>query len=101
MKKTAFTFLVITYWFVGLSLPAYAQFSFTFQKIVDTDTQMPGGPGTFGGPNAFSAPSLDGSVLAFIGHNDGVHGYKAIYVVSGNTFTLVVDTDTPIPGGQD
>ena len=97
MQKAIYIFLSIACSVIWSSHQAHAQQSFTFEKIVDTDTQMPGGPGTFGGSIAFSAPSLDGPHLAFIGHNNGAHGYKAIYVVNNNNFFIVADTSTPMP----
>jgi len=89
---------VIVALLAGLSFPAQASAEFTFEKIAATGMQMPGSSYTFGA-YAFSAPSLDGDQLAFIGAENGGHGFTAVYIVNGNAFDIIADTDTPIPGG--
>ena len=103
MNKIIFIFFIIASWAVGFSFPARADF--TFEKIIDSDTIMPGGPGgTFVVPNAFTEPSLqrpspgEPYSMAFIGA--GALGYQAVYVVNEGVLNNLVDTGTLMPGND-
>jgi hypothetical protein len=67
--------------------------TFEFQKVVDTNTPIPGGTGSFIG---FDPPSLDRRNLAFRGLGSSQEG---IYISVGNKLRVVADSNTPIPGG--
>lgn len=74
--------------------------SFTFEKIVDTNTSIPGGPGTF--QSFGSGVSLDNGNVAFEGTNGlpGEQGFRrGIYTNIAGRLNVVADTDTPIPDG--
>ena len=65
--------------------------TFTFTKIADTSTPVPGGAGSF---SSFSEPALDGGDVAFFSFQNGI--YKSI----GGSLAVVADSNTPIPGGS-
>jgi len=67
-----------------------------FVKIVDTDTAIPGGTGTF---THFPGPyqSTDGQGAAFVGSGDSQTG---VYVWKDGTLSVVADLGTAIPGGS-
>lgn len=87
---------------IGLSLSLLAggkaaAISFTFEKIVDTNTPIPGGTGTF---RSLDAPSLDNGNVAFAGFGGGRNFVQSgIYTNIGGALNVVADTNTPIPGG--
>ena len=86
-------FLVVALFVVGAAAPAPAQFTFT--KIADTSTTIPGGSGAFVG---FAAPSVSGTTVAFLGVGSG--GQAGIYTgTGGGTVARVADLTTDIPGG--
>jgi len=67
--------------------------SFTFTKVADENTAIPGGTGTFTG---FSDPFLDGGNVIFLAV--GSNGQEGIYTDLGGLHA-VADTSTAIPGG--
>jgi hypothetical protein len=84
-------FLVI----LTIPKPAYSGIgTFTFRKVADTNTPIPGGVGNF---LSFTVPSIDFGDVAFFGN--GLSGQGGVYISSGGTLNVVVDTSTPIPGG--
>ena len=74
-----------------------APLEFTFTKIADTNTPIPGGTGTFTGFGV--APSIDGGDVAFIGFGDPGFTALGIYSTVGGTLGVVANLNTPIPGG--
>jgi hypothetical protein len=62
--------------------------------IVDTDTGVPGGTGTF---VSLSTPSLDAGDVAFWALDD--NSGEGIYTDAGGTLRVVANESTPIPGG--
>jgi PEP-CTERM motif len=86
---------------IGLcfSLIAIAQAnaaSFTFTKIADTNTAIPGGTGNFI-DFGNGAPSLDNGNVAFWGAGTGQQ--QGIYTNVGGILNVVADRNTAIPGG--
>ncbi|HAX78551.1 MAG TPA: hypothetical protein DCY88_22640 [Cyanobacteria bacterium UBA11372] len=65
--------------------------SFTFSKIVDTNTPMPGGGGNF---TFLNIPVIDNGIVAFAGQGSNQQG---IYTNAGGMLQTVVDTNTPVP----
>jgi len=70
--------------------------SFTFTKIADTSTLIPGGTGTF---TTFNDPSLNQGNLAFLGRGNGEQ--EGIYTRIDNTLNVVANRNTFIPGRQE
>lgn len=64
-------------------------------RVVDRNTPIPGGNGTFTGG---FRPALSGGNVAFRG--DGSAGQEGIYLFEGGALTRVADLNTPIPGGN-
>ncbi|NIA07447.1 MAG: PEP-CTERM sorting domain-containing protein [Actinobacteria bacterium] len=89
--KRAFVILVSTMFLVAPGLAEAA--TWTFTKVVDTSTAIPGGGGNF---TDFYAPSFDAGDVAFNG--DGV-SKSGIYTYIGGSLATVSDTSSPIPGG--
>ncbi len=74
-----------------------APLEFTFTKIADTSTPIPGGTGTF---TAFGQrPSIDGGDVAFQGSGDPSFTQQGIYSTVGGPLGVVADRNTAIPGG--
>jgi len=74
---------------------------FTFKRIVDTNTAIPGGSGNF---ISFtdSFVSVDQGDVAFdaiIGTDDSGGPASGIYTYIGGNLGKVADLDTPLPGG--
>jgi hypothetical protein len=68
---------------------------FTFTKVADFDTLLPGSAGMFGG-NEGAPPALDAGRVAFWTYTDVGEG---VYVATvGGDLTRVADTTTTIPG---
>jgi hypothetical protein len=67
-------------------------------RIVDENTLVPAGTGTF---TAFGDPFYDGTSVAFLGEASAAPaGYQlGIYKVVDDQLTVVADLDTPIPDG--
>ena len=68
---------------------------FTFTKIVDTDTPVPGGTGTF--HNVRSARMDQQENVVFLGVDDA--GQDGVYLAKDGTIGVIANTSTPIPGG--
>ncbi|MDA2921158.1 hypothetical protein MYX76_16985 [Desulfobacterota bacterium AH_259_B03_O07] len=85
-------FLVI----LTIPKPAYSGImgTFTFRKVADTNTPIPGGTGTF--LFFLHVPSLDGGNVAFRGF--GTSDQQGIYTDIGG-LSVVADKSTMIPGG--
>jgi hypothetical protein len=67
---------------------------FTFTKVLDTDTLLPGSAGLYGGTEG--PPAIGGGRVAFWAYNDIGEG---VYTATINgILTRVADTTTPIPG---
>ncbi|HYO14060.1 MAG TPA: choice-of-anchor tandem repeat NxxGxxAF-containing protein [Thermoanaerobaculia bacterium] len=85
----------------GLALSTVASLAaaqtVTFRKIVDTETPVPGGTGTFGGVAPFRGIALRGGQVAFQGED--ADGHSGIYVAGGGALRKVADENTPMPGG--
>jgi hypothetical protein len=66
--------------------------------MVDENTLVPGGSGTF---TAFGDPFYDGTTLAFLGEASAPPAsYQlGIYRIVGDQLTVVADLNTPIPDG--
>lgn len=71
--------------------------SFTFEKIVDTSTPIPGGTSTFKGFD-FVELSLDNGDMAFAAGNDQ-KGIGGVYTSIAGELNVVADMNTSIPGG--
>ncbi|MDA2921278.1 hypothetical protein MYX76_17600, partial [Desulfobacterota bacterium AH_259_B03_O07] len=72
--------------------PAYSGIgTFTFRKVADTNTPIPGGTGTFTG---IGVPSLDGDNVVFQGF--GTSEQQGIYTDIGG-LSVVADKSTMIP----
>ncbi len=67
----------------------------TLSKIVDPNTSIPGGSGSF---NGFFNHAISGTNVVFLG--SGVGGQNGIYLFNGTALSKVVDLNTPIPGGS-
>jgi hypothetical protein len=65
-------------------------------KVADTHTDIPGGVGMF--TRFGSPPLISGNTVVFEGFGSG--GQHGIYAFDGTTLAKVVDTNTPIPGGN-
>jgi len=70
--------------------------AFTFTKVADSSTPVPGGSGNFAGFNF--EPSLDRGNVAFQGSGSSF-GQQGIYTDIGG-LGVVADTSTAIPGGS-
>ncbi|GET38530.1 DUF7453 family protein [Microseira wollei] len=70
--------------------------SFTFSKIVDTNTPIPGGGGNF---TFLNTPVIDNGIVVFSGErgNQGRVEQRGIYTYAGGMLQTVVDTNTPVP----
>lgn len=70
--------------------------SFTFSKIVDTNTPMPGGGGNF---TFLNTPVIDNGIVAFVSErgNQGRVEQRGIYTYAGGMLQTVVDTNTRVP----
>jgi len=75
------------------ALYRYQRGSGLFTRLVDTDTAVPDGTGTF---SAFYAATIDGGVGVFYGI--AANGARGIYRWDG-ALTRLVDYATPVPGG--
>ncbi len=76
--------------------------TFEFQKVVDTNTPIPGGIGNFAG---FGFPALDNRNVAFQGEGpydeqQGIYTQAGIYIKVGDELRVVADRNTPTPGGS-
>lgn len=78
-------------------LPEAAQAAaFRFSPVVDTNTTIPGSTGSF--DFFFNAPAISGDAIVFGGsQREGVAG---LYRAQGDSIQTLVDSNTPIPGGE-
>ncbi len=97
MKRTAFTLAMLLVADCALACPSR---DFRFRKIADTETEVPGGTGTFEDFGGFSVgPSVSEGNVAF--DAEGSSGQQGIYLHSAESGELqvVADKSYPIPGG--
>lgn len=79
---------------VGLTAQA-----FTFTKVVDASTPVPGEPGRNFNVSAFGTPALEGNAVVFLDNDGGgVHDLWGADIGTG-AFVKLVGQNTPIPGG--
>jgi len=67
----------------------------TLNTVADENTAIPNGTGNFNG--FFTAPELDGGIVAFGGYGNDFK--RGIYTMSNGSLAKAVDTNTLIPGG--
>ncbi|MFO0834434.1 MAG: hypothetical protein U0638_05645 [Phycisphaerales bacterium] len=91
MKK-----LVIALTMLAAGQAALAQ-PWSFTKIVDTDTPVPNGFGTFNIGDAFQSVSVYSDRVAFRGRN--VQGRIGVYEWRGGAGRAIADQNTIVPGG--
>ena len=96
--KRFFPYIVLILLFFCLT-PAYGQSNcpaYTFVKIADTDTPVPGGNGgTFDGLK-LSMPAVDSLRVAFRGEGGGEEG---VFVGDGQTLSPIAVVGDPLSGG--
>jgi hypothetical protein len=68
--------------------------AYSFQKIVDTSSAIPGGVGTF---TAFDETAYDGNYLSFRARGAG--GQEGVYLWDGAALSAVADVSTAAPEG--
>lgn len=81
---------------VVTAVPLSAQ-SFTFTKVADTATPVPGGSGTFGAFTNMISADANGNVA--FGENKGTTN-NGIYLSDKGVLSRVADLNTNIPGGN-
>ena len=85
--------------FICGSVQATFSYTFTFIKVADSDTIIPGTSQTFEDANGtFDFPAIDGMNVASDTNEDVGDGGDAIFLFDGTSFWLVVDVTTAIPG---
>ena len=85
--------LALSFWLSGTAPTAHA--AYTFTKVADTDTPIPGGIGNF----AFfqgNGPALDQGVVVFIGFDSDRQ--TGVYQWVDGALSVVADTNTIVPG---
>ncbi|MCC6228031.1 MAG: hypothetical protein IT432_02270 [Phycisphaerales bacterium] len=87
--------LLVTLSMLAACHAALAQ-PWTFTKIVDTDTQVPGGAGTYTG---FDAISIDGGRVGFIGRDSSF--YFGVYDSIGGASRRIADRFTDLPNANE
>ena len=96
--KRFFTYIALILLFSCLT-PAFGQTEcpeYTFVKIADTATPVPGGNGgTFEGLR-LSEPAVNGLRVAFYGEGGGAEG---VFVGDGQTLSPIALVGDPLPGG--
>ena len=73
---------------------------FTFTKVVDTSTTVPGETGTF--TDLGLLPVIDGATVVFMGFSTNSPPFipiKGHYTVTDGLVEIVADNFTPVPGG--
>src|SRR5260221_9456251 len=83
-------------WALGLVPAATAQVNVTFEKVVDSQTPIPGGQGPFGGFSPL--PGLRGSTVVFYAW--GNLGERGLYLKTPAQLSVMADLSTPLPGGS-
>ena len=91
-RKSIVAVFALSAGLAGSFVPSAWAGPFTFTKIVDTDTGLPGGAGEF---SAFLAPSQEEGTVAFVAL--GTLG-QGVYIGDGGGVTTVADESTLIPG---
>ncbi len=79
----------------AIGTPRAESGSFTFTKIVDTETPIPGGTGNFA---VFGAPVFDGTTVAFRAGSCICLGQFGVYASTGGSLQKLADANTPVPG---
>lgn len=82
-------------WLVITTAPLVAQ-TFTFTKVADTATPVPGGTGTFAAFTNMVSVDANGNVA--FGENNSTTN-NGIYLSSSGVLSRVADLNTTIPGG--
>jgi hypothetical protein len=77
-----------------MAVPARGEIVVEVAKIVDADTPVPGGFGTF---TYLSEPWLDGDRVVFLGFDEDDRA--GIYAFREGELRVVVDENDPMPGG--
>ncbi len=94
-SKTVVLFVLSLATTLGPTLPAASQ---TFTRIVDTTDAVPGGqPGELFSINEPELPQASNRCVAFLAYGD--MGSTGVYLRRQGVLELVVDLDTPVPGG--
>jgi hypothetical protein len=70
--------------------------SFTFSKVADHNTPIPGGSGNF--TFFYYRLVIAGNYLVFSSYDPGGTQQEGIYLFDGTTLGVVADRNTPIPG---
>ncbi len=78
------------------SVGIYLYDGITLHPVVDRNTPIPGGTGNFTSFGSVFGPALDAGNVAFVARGSNTNG---IYLYDGIKLQVVVDTNTPIPGG--
>lgn len=91
-QKTAA--LLLTAWFLDGTATAQP---FTFMRIVDSNTQIPGSTGTFNSINAFWHPTISNGNIVFVGRSQFLENGYGVYKHSNGMLSVVVDNRTPMP----
>ncbi len=95
MPMRSSTTLLLAFTLVVSALAASADaVSFDLSRIVDLNTSIPDGAGTFTGLSAFA---MSGGKLAIFG--SGSSGQAGIYLFDGTAISRVADLSTGIPNG--
>ncbi len=81
---------------VGTGNAIYADFAGTLELVADTSTPVPGGVGNF---LALGGHAADGESVVFAGRdNGGPPANYGLYIYSGGSLEVLVDSNTPVPG---
>lgn len=80
--------------FAASAVFAMAQ-TFTFTRVVDTTTPLPGGSGTFESLGSTVAIDVGGRIV----FSDGGTTNQGVYLASGGAVSTIADLATAIPGG--
>jgi hypothetical protein len=95
LPKRILSIAVLAAW-VSLSTGAHAGSVWSFTKVADTSTAVPGGSGTF---TDFGAPSLNNGAVAFQGYGGPSDTLPGIFTgTAGGPVSAVADTNTTAPG---
>jgi hypothetical protein len=96
--KRVFPYAILIFLFSSI-VPAFGQTNcpvYTFVKIADTTTPVPGGNGGSFEGLKLSMPAADSLRVAFRGEGGGVEG---VFVGDGQTLSPVALVGNPLPGG--
>jgi hypothetical protein len=82
----------------GTAWSPAAAATFTFTRIADSTTEIPGSGGkTFG---YFRAPAIEGGLIAFLGQTWS-EDFSGVYLAGSVPLATVADSSMPIPGGSE